>query len=227
MLKFIASIILILFASQANAKEASVKNCPDFYRFIDFGIVGNDAEIYRGGPVFRAEGFNGQPLLLTQQTQCLTVHEVSKDGHGNPIPVVTSINYNPEKTDIELRELRVAISDDTELAANNNAELHEERLEQGKIRLTRGSSFLCASTNEQQELSCQMVSPYAGNVPLVIYCDTSKCTMPVLVINQKILASASWDFKQTLLNTPELASVKLSNKVQQIHDFLESISSGL
>lgn len=40
MLRAIASFLLILCASQA-----SPKNCPDFFRFVDFGLGGRDGAI--------------------------------------------------------------------------------------------------------------------------------------------------------------------------------------
>ena len=57
MLRVIASVLFILFASQANAQS-----CPDYYRFVDFGLKGNDGVIYRGGPTFRAENLSGELL---------------------------------------------------------------------------------------------------------------------------------------------------------------------
>lgn len=221
-LRAIASFIFIFFASQANAQT-----CPDFYRFIDFGTKANDGIIYRGGLVLRAEGFDGKDLLLTEHTKCISVPEVAKDGHGNPIPVVSSINYKPEVASLDVKELRVSSSDDTKTLAIENAKTHQMRVNQSDTKSTRGSNFLCANTNSQKELSCQMVSPYPGNIALVIYCDIQKCTMPVLAINEKILVSASWKFNENLLKNPEAASNEISNQVQQIHDFLKPLSADL
>ena len=219
-LRAIASLVFILCASQANAQT-----CPDFYRFIDFGTKANDGVTYRGGLVLRAEGFDGKELLLTDQTKCTSVPEVAKDGHGNPIPVVQSINYKPQVTGIDIKELRVSKTDDTEALAKENASLHQERIKKSDIKLARGSDFLCARLEE--EFSCQQFSPYPGNIPLVIYCNTNQCTMPVLAINEKIMVSASWTFNKALMDKPESANTEISKKIQQIHDFLKPLSADL
>ena len=221
MIRITAAIIFILFVNQANAQT-----CPDFYRFVDFGLKGNDGVIYRGGPTFRAESFSGELILLEKQTKCLKVPEVSKDGHGNPIPVVTSINYDPAKTGIDLNQLRLSIVDDTENAANENASIHQARLAKpNSIASTQGSNFLCASTKDTNQLSCQLVSPYAGNVSLVVYCDALECRMPVLAINKEIQISAVWESSEGFINTPENTGLVISNKVQKIKDFLTPLSA--
>ena len=219
-LRAIASVVFILCASHANAQT-----CPDFYRFVDFGTEANDCVTYRGGLVLRAEGFDGSELLLTDQTKCTSVPEVAKDGHGNPIPVVQSINYKPQVTSIDLEELRVSKTNDTQALAEENASLHQSRIKKPDVNLTRGSDFLCVRL--ENEFSCQQFSPYPGNIPLVIYCDKDQCRMPILAINEKIMASASWKFEEALLETPASANAKITKKVQQIHDFLKPLSADL
>lgn len=221
MLRTIALLVFIFCMNSANAQ-----NCPDFYRFVDFGIKANDGLFYRGGTVFRAEGFEGQALLLSRETKCRDVRDISKDGHGNPIPVVTSINYDPGKTGIDLNELRLSRVDDTKIAAEKNADLHQQSLEYPDIVSTRGPNFLCAS-EKQQALSCQLVSPYPGYIPLVVYCDFERCKMPVLAVSETLQVSASWDIGAKLSNSPEMLGTEISNKAQQIHDFLKPLSAAL
>lgn len=222
MFRAFAFICFIVFTSQAKAE-----NCPDFYRFVDFGLKDTDNKIYRGGTVFRAESFDGDDLLLTQHTQCITVQEISKDGHGNPIPVVKSIHYNPQKADINLEEFNVSAVQNTTITAEDNASAHKARLERDDTTTTQGSSFLCATNRQKDSLSCQLVSPYSGNIALVIYCDTAHCKMPVLAINKQLQVSASWKIEENFLNDPKIAASDMAKKVQQIYDFLKPLSAAL
>ena len=138
MLKPLAAVFAILFASHALAED-----CPRFYRFVDFGIEGDDGVIYRGGPAFRVEGFDGHLLVHATRTQCLGVRDVLADGHGNPIPVVASIDYDPVRTGADLIALRVAKADDLRTVAEENAAAHRANLEQVGAVETRGESSLC------------------------------------------------------------------------------------
>jgi len=222
MLRVVAAILFIFFTSHASAKS-----CPEFYRFVDFRLEGNDGVIYRGGTILCAEGFNGEALLLTEQTECLEVIGLSKDGFGNPIPIVTRINYDPEQTGIKLTKLRVMFSGDPKAAADKNTSIHHTRLEEPDTVSTRGENFLCASSKNADTLSCQLFSPFPGNVALVTYCDALQCMMPVLVVNEQMVVSAVWESNQSFLDDPGNAGPTLSEKVQKIHDFLKTISASL
>ena len=163
---------------------------------------------------------------MEERTNCLEVIEVSKDGHGNPIPVISSIDYNPAKTGIDLKRLRLSIVDDTETAANENASIHQARLTKpNSIVSAQGSNFLCARTKDTNQLSCQLVSPYAGNISLVVYCDAVECKMPVLAINKEIQVSAVWESSEGFINTPKVSGEEIAKKVQKIKDFLKPLSA--
>ena len=222
MYRCIITFLFVFLSGQAYAET-----CPDFYRFVDFGLEGNDGVIYRGGTTLRAESFEGEPLLITAQTKCISVPEVAKDGHGNPIPVVKSINYLPEITGLDLNEIRVSSVDDTKLAATENAKSHVATLERPDTTSTRSSNFLCANSNANNTVSCQLVSPYPGNIALVVYCDNSQCVMPVLAVNQHLLVSARWNSSSDVLSEPETAGNMILEKVQKIHDFLKPLSAAL
>ena len=68
----VASLALLFCASVASAQS-----CSDFYRFVDFGLTGSEGATYRGGVVLRAEGFDGAPLLLTDQTVCCNLRDLA------------------------------------------------------------------------------------------------------------------------------------------------------
>ena len=104
------------------AGGAAAQSCPDFYRFVDFGLKGQDGIIYRGGTLLRAENTNREALLLTERTTCLDVTILAKDGRGNPVPVVSSINYDPAKTGLGLDELRVTSEQNVQNVAEGLAE---------------------------------------------------------------------------------------------------------
>ena len=231
--KAIVSMLLYLCAGWASAET-----CPDFFRFVDFGQKGNDGVLYRGGSVFRAEGFTGDRLLKPGSTECLPVEDTAKDGFGNPVPVVAGIHYQPEKTAINLTALQVLTVDNATTAAEENAERHRARLEQADAVVTRGADFLCAAVKSNDEkpddnnqsddepgsLSCQVVSPYAGNIALVMYCDTSLCTMPVMAINEQIVVKASWMRDSDSVGDDREGS-EIADIARKIHDFLSPLSS--
>lgn len=222
MLRAIAPVLFILCAGPASAQS-----CPDFFRFVDFGLEGRDGAIHRGGTIFRAEGFDGQDLLLTEGTVCLSVPEVSKDGPGNPIPVVKSIQYDPKKTEIALLELRVFAVDDPVALAEQTVVAHRAVLGMPDTKVTRGPNFLCADLQETETLSCQFLSPYPGNAPLIVSCDALLCTMPALAINKQLLTSAVWANDGAGAVDAEISGPDILDKIQKVHDFLSPLSSGL
>ena len=239
MYKAIISLLLYLCAGWASAAT-----CPDFFRFVDFGQQGNDGVLYRGGSIFRAESFSGDRLLKSGTTECLPVEDTAKDGFGNPVPVVAGIHYQPEMTAINLMALHVLTVDNATSVAEENAESHRARLEQADAVVTRGSDFLCASVadtgnkqidntkpvNDNQSfnvpgsISCQVVSPYAENIALVIYCDTTLCKMPVMAINEQIIVKASWMRVSDSVSDDSEGS-GIADMAGKIHDFLSPLTS--
>lgn len=228
MIKTFIAFIFVLIASQFNlTTPANAQSCPDYYRFVDFGLEDNKGTLYRGGTLLRTEGFSAEALLLENLTQCLDVKDVAKDGHGNPIPVVKSINYLPEIIGTELNELRVSRVKNTQELATKNAVNHQSNLKNNNNTSTKGENFVCVTQKTNSHLSCQLVSPYPGNITLVVYCDSQKCNMPVYAINKELMISASWMNSDALLNNPLRAGSEFIAKVQQIFDFLKPLSAEL
>ena len=222
MLRAVVSSLLIFFASQLNAQS-----CPALYRFVDFGLEGQDGITYRGGPVFRAEDFDGTPLLVWDRTHCVDVLVTSKDGRGNPIPVVTSIDYNPASTGIALTHLRVAVVQDPHTAAEENAREHRARLEDSQTEQTRGSDYLCVSDTASSQVSCQLVAPFPNNSPAIVYCNAQMCAMLVLVIAENLVVSAAWNRDTSEASTPDKTGSDISDKAQQVREFLIPLSTTL
>jgi hypothetical protein len=216
------SILLVLLFSSSVTSAAS---CPEFFRFVDFGQIGNDGVVYRSGSFFRAEDFDGSALLDRQHTECIEVSEANTDGHGYSIPVVTSINYNPVKAKLDVLELRVSRWADTHLAAEDNAVIHRQRLDQSDVKLTQGEDFLCVHISADDALSCQVVSPYEGNHALVVYCDSLLCEMPVMAVNEYLSVSAKWSLKLADVQGEDSAGTEVVRKIAQIHGFLKPITS--
>jgi hypothetical protein len=207
------------------ANIAKAEDCPTFFRFADFGLKASDGTFYRGGPVFRAEGFDGAALLLGDGAVCLRVPIVAKDGRGNNIPVVSSISYDPAKTGIALTSLRVASVDDTMSVADARASAHLAALGVSATKAVQGADFLCAYRDDSLDISCQFRSPFAGNAALVVYCGEMTCNMPVLAINDRIFAAASWN-RDDVGDIAALASLMLL-RIEDVRDFLGPLSSGL
>lgn len=228
MLRLITMFLASFFAIQFyGAHQAHAQDCPDYYRFVDFGLKDSKGTLYRGGIVLRAEGFSAEALLLEDKTQCLKVRDLAKDGHGNPIPVVASVDYIPQIIGIGLQTLRVTKSTNTTQAANKNASSHLARMQKPGAEITHGENFVCAKDTNAQALSCQLVSPYAGNTALVIHCKANTCQMPVMAINAELMVTAVWESSDELLNNPQTAGTNFTTKAQQIHDFLKPLSAAL
>lgn len=207
-------LILLLSLSTAVAED-----CPPYYRFVDFGLEDRSGILHRGGHLFRVEGLDGTPLLIRERTICHTVQQLAVDGHAHPIPVISQFEYDPAKSLPSLIHLRLTAAKDlTELAAEN-AERHRARLGQPDPLTTRGETFLCVGPSAA--LSCQLQSPYPGNLPLVVYCDATRCEMPVLGFNKGIFISASWPRGPNSLSDARATGRRAQTTIQSIHDFLE------
>lgn len=212
--------LLVVFQAHASAED-----CPDFFRFVDFGLKAQDGTINRGGPTYRAEGFDGEALLIRDLTVCRAALELAVDGRGNKIPVVTSVSYSPEKTGIDLAQLRLVAVEDAASETERNAADHRARLERPDTVTTQGSTHLCASIVSPPTTSCQLVSPFGGNLALVIYCDAGECRMPALAVRDQIIATATWLPSPAAMSNPEALAAEIADRVQQIHDFLAPLSS--
>ena len=222
MLRRIVLCLGVLFAGPATAQE-----CPDFFRFVDFGLQTSDGGFSRGGPILRAESFSGTSLLSYENTNCRTVRDIASDGHGNPIPVVTNMAYDVEKAGLGLLDLSVSFVEDSTEAAERNAQAHWKTVARAKTKPLKGQNSLCILSADSSSLSCQVVSPYPGNIALAVYCDGSSCNMPVLAMNDHMSAAASWTVSQSFWDNPDQAGEAVFDKVQSIFAFLEPLSSGV
>ena len=217
MLRWGLTALLVAIAAVAQAQT-----CPDFLRFADFGIEQADGSFSRGGVILRGIGADagGDPILKLDETECRDVTDLLKDGRGNPIPVVTHIAYDTAKAGLDLIELSLSYSKDARRDAAENLKAHLANTERDEVILARTS--LCAIGEEA--LSCQLVSPYPGNVELVVYCEGATCQMPVLAVAETIYVSASWEMDWT--DGKVDAGERLTEKVQEVHEFLEPMSTG-
>lgn len=214
------SLLLIFMNSQARAGD-----CPGFYRFVDFGLEAADGTIHRGGPTYRAEGFDGQALLIRDLTLCRQVRDLSVDGRGNPVPVVESVNYDPEKTGIDLKELRLKTVSDIVAETERAAAEHRSRLEQDGSVVTTGATYLCAGLSGPDDLSCQLVSPFGGNLALVVYCTRVECRVPALAVKANIIAQAVWVPSEAAVKSPAALASEIAERLGQIHGFLNPLSA--
>lgn len=213
-------LLLIVFNSQASAED-----CPDFYRFVDFGLQAPDGTIHRGGATFRAESFDGVGLLMRDRSICREVRELAVDGRGNPIPVVSSVNYSPEMTGMDLQELRLSSVDDVAAETERNAAEHRAKLDQPGAVITPGPNYLCASPAGSDTVSCQLVSPFGGPLAPVVYCSRLECRMNALAVKENVIAAAIWRPSEAALQDREAMALEITDRVQQIHDFLAPLSS--
>jgi hypothetical protein len=212
MLRSLFLFLFVVFGAQAYANE-----CPEKYRFVDFGVVGNDGVLRRGGTILRAFDENNTHLLVPSLTICLPVERLAKDGRSLPVPVAASVVFNLEVVKIGVTSLSVHTVQDAEADAVANATRHESVLAQPGTQTLRGENFLCASAAGRDDVSCQLVSPYEGDAPLVVYCSAQQCAMPVLGVNARLTGSATWP-----RNSVELDAVghDVSTMVTRVFDFL-------
>ncbi len=189
--------------------------CPDFFRFVDFGIE-TPGGVVPGGPTFRAEGFDGAPLLVSGKTECRAAERTARDGPGNPIPIVARMRYAPEATGLNLTELALFSSADIAGAAEAAASAHRVRLDDPLTEILRTETSLCL--RDAEALSCQIVSPAGGPFAPVVYCADGLCRMPFLALNEKVAASAAWPAE-------EMSGTDLITQVQAIYDFLAPLTS--
>ena len=163
-------------------------------------------------------------MLLEDRTECRAVREVSSDGHGNPIPLVERVYYMPERTGIDLTELSLTAVEDSTSTADEYASAHRARLAAADIGTARGEDFLCAHGSAEDAISCQIVSPYPGNIALVVYCDARQCEMPGMAIRERVVAGAVWPRPAATLGDPQETGMRIVEKAKLIHDFLDPLS---
>lgn len=179
-------------AGFASAAMAQTTPCPDFYRFVDFGLTDANGHLNRGGTLLRVESLAGVGLLKPTGSLCRFVQHLGSDGHGNPIPVVHRVEFDPARLSLPLATLAVTGAQDTAAVAEENATVHADTLGKPGTQSVAGDRFLCARPAGTESTSCQVVSPYRGNRPVVIYCDDGVCELPVLAMDDQIYISASW-----------------------------------
>lgn len=203
-----------------GAGQVSAQGCPDFFRFVDFGLEDRNGVFSRGGPLLRAESLGGTPLLLRDQTTCREVRDIASDGHGNPIPVVTGVSYDPARVQLGLSALHVRFAADTGESTQAAVRTHQDRLARADVRVIRGERFLCAQAGSVDQISCQLVSPYPGNRALVVYCEDGACSLPALAMNDRMQISANWE---RTAQDPEKVAAQMMRMVAGIHAFLEPL----
>lgn len=217
------ALIAVFFFGLGGAAQA--QDCPDFYRFVDFGLEDDAGRMYRGGPIFRAENFDETPLLIASGTQCLDVYPTLTDGRGNPMPVVSSVQYDPAVAGLDLTDFRLTDVGNAKALAEVTAARHQDWLESSTSLITRGDNYVCAAPDGTGDLSCQLVSPYDGNMPLVVYCNATNCAMLGLAMNERLAISGRWPSQQRYIDDPHTAAIENAQRVQQIFEFLEPLSA--
>ena len=215
-MKAALAVLLIAAASPATAE------CPDFYRFVDFGIADDDGTLFRGGPLFRAEDFDGVRLLDDSRTICAEVADTLTDGRGNPIPVVRWIAYDTAKTGLNMVLLEARRERDAPKAAETRLVPHQALLAQAGAAQIRGEDHLCVK--DGNGLSCQLVSPFGTEAPLIVNCLAGYCRSEVIVLSDTIALGAVW---RTQGGSAAEQAEEISATLQGIADFLAPITSGL
>lgn len=217
------AIIAVFVFGLGSAAQA--QDCPDFYRFVDFGVVDDAGLMYRGGPLLRAENFDEDRLLIEDETICLDVWPTLTDGRGNPMPLVSEIHYDPAAIGAPFTELTVRATTDTTAAATQSGVVYTDWRDDPASQLTQGETFLCARTDLTPHIGCQLVSPYSTEAPLNVYCHEGACRLPVLAMDERVFVSARWDIDVDYMNDPDAAGASMMEAVHAIHDFMAPLSA--
>lgn len=184
-----------VFAFALWAGQAAAQTCPDFFRFVDFGIVGYGGSVERGGTMFRMEK-DGTPTYQNGSGVCRDVASLLTDGRGQKIPVVDKVGYLPELVAPQLTQLSAmrALRPASRMA-EENAFAHQSAQALPDAERVTGADHLCirSADTRTQTISCEVVNPFDPAYPLVIYCDALTCTMPVLAIDDVIILTADWE----------------------------------
>ena len=170
------------------AGAAQAEGCPDFYRFVDFGLDAGAGIVTRGGPIFRVESFEGE-ALQDAATICRDVYPVAADGHGNPIPVVSRLSYDPEALDLPVDRLDLWQRADSAADAMAVERRHRRVVARGAVR----SDALSLCAVEGAMTSCQVASPLGAEVPVIVICDAGRCAATSIAVHPRIALSAEWD----------------------------------
>jgi hypothetical protein len=193
-------------------------SCPDVHRFVDFGFTDSDGILRRGGSIFRAFDVDNKHLLIPEDTICLEVDELAKDGRLLPVPVVASIQVDMTIATLDMQELRLRSVKDVQAVTQANLAPHQTTLAQDGSISARGSNHLCVTTPNSDTISCQFLSPYQTEAPLVIYCDADSCTMPALARDTQVIVSAIWSRGEA--TKLETLGLEISEKLQSLYGFL-------
>jgi len=192
---------------------APAEECPDFYRFVEFGLEDRDGMLRPGGTVLRGIDGAGAPILLTSATVCRAAEGLRIDGRGNRIPIVAEVAYDPALLTLEVDALLLSVAEDMLALTENAAAAHRAAL--ASATPVTGAAFLCVDGDVAQ--SCQVASPYGPDYALVVYCDAQTCEMPALGYDGRISVSARWGREAEALEDlgPEILS-----RVEEFRMFL-------
>lgn len=211
MRSFVTALLFALLATQTSAQA-----CPDKYRFVDFGAMDREGILRRGGTVFRAFDAQNTHLLKRKSVVCHAVEENAVDGRALKIPVVSKIEIDTEIAKLDILGLLIEATENAVADAEKSAARHQAVLTDANI--TKGDTYLCASTSDTTNTSCQHVSPYLAKAPLVTYCDAQICEIPVLALNDGIFITASWT---RVAQTQDALGQEISEKLGLLDTFLQ------
>jgi hypothetical protein len=210
--------LLILLGSMA---PAFAEDCPPKYRFVEFGRVGPDGVIRKGGPIFRAVDFTNMSIIDRAATQCRAVSSLAVDGHAQPVPVVSRVVYDATALAAGLSSLQLEAVEDIAAQAEENAARHRAAFKLEHVKVSKGLDHLCASFHDTKTTSCQVVSPYGDNQTVIVFCEMGQCTLSFFEVGPGINAKATWPHKY---GGPMGAGLEATEIAAEIKALLEELS---
>lgn len=214
---------LITFWLLLCAGQVAAFDCPDYYRFVDFGLEDSTGTLNAGGPRVRVEGFDGIGLLKWETATCLDLPFMRRDGFGNIIPVVEGITFDRGVLPVAVFALHLRRQPDIAARAEGSAAPHRTQVAAPQAKVTQGEAFLCVQWGNGRNVSCQFPALDRENLPLIVICGSEVCDLPVLHVGSGLEISATWPAPDDVVANPQSVAPQLYQRVRDIKAFIDTL----
>jgi hypothetical protein len=225
MLRYAPSICCLILATCFSSGQAQAQNCPEYFRFVDFGVSRADGSIHPGGPTFKVKR-DGKPLFESGSVACRDIVPVFTDGHNQPIPLVTTFSYAPSLVASNMTSLSLTRTPNTSATdALVVVQRHRTIRNEADAAIINGADFLCASgaPSSAQTISCEVVNPFEATLSFIVSCDGATCAMSAMAIDDAVHISANWS--NTAPVSAKTTGEVASEMAAKIHAFIKDKSA--
>lgn len=221
MLRHAFSICCITAAICVSAGNVRAQSCPEYFRFVDFGLMDADEKLHSGGATFKVKR-EGMPLFENGSVVCRDIAPVFTDGHNQPIPLVTSFKYEPTLVARNLTDLSITRATNTLVNdVPTVAQRHRKARNKAGVDVMKGSDFLCVTGEaaSPRTISCEVVNPFDTTTSFFVACTGKTCAMSGMAIDDAIMVSGGWSSSE---NASEKATGEVASEIAgKIHTFIK------